>query len=59
MAILDQAETLLDIDLSQVAVRCQQASAHNQLILKNWHEQWFINMDKDFEIAYQKALALQ
>lgn len=59
MAILDQAETLLDIDISQVATRCQQASAHNQLILKNWHKQWFINMDKDFEIAYQKALALQ
>lgn len=59
MAILEQAETLLDIDISQVTSQCQRAGAHNQLILKNWHKQYFINMDKDFEIAYQKALALQ
>jgi hypothetical protein len=57
-AILDQAQELMNLDMSAIIPRCIAACDHNRSILQKWNHNWFINMDKDFEIVRQKALAL-
>jgi hypothetical protein len=56
--MLDIMESMMDLNIPSVTNRCMQASKHNQSILKTWHENWAVNMDRDLEIARQKALAL-
>jgi hypothetical protein len=58
MAILDLAEKLMNLDMSAIIDRCIAACDHNRSMLQSWNQNWFINMDKEFEIARQKALAL-
>lgn len=58
VAILELSEQLLELDIKKIASRCHDASKHNQALLKTWESNWFINMDRDFEIARQKAIAL-
>lgn len=58
MAMLDQAEKLMHLNIKKISERCAAAATHNQQILKTWNNQWFINMKKDLEIAQQKVLAL-
>jgi hypothetical protein len=45
-------------DISTVTNRCQQASQHNQNLLQSWHGDWQVNIEHDYELARQKALAL-
>jgi hypothetical protein len=58
VAILELSDQLMELDIKKIASRCHEASKHNQSLLKTWNNNWVINMDRDFEIARQKALAL-
>lgn len=58
VCILDQMKLLASLDIELIVARCIQASNHNQSILKMWHDVFATNIDKDFELACQKALAL-
>jgi hypothetical protein len=56
--ILDIMESMMELDMESITDRCIQASKHNQSILKTWYNSWEININRDLEIARQKALAL-
>lgn len=59
LSILSVSEKLMNIDIEQSWLRCQQASKHNQNILKNWADNWADNISNDFRLAEEKARALQ
>jgi hypothetical protein len=56
--MLDIAQQMVHWDISTVTNRCQQASQHNQNLLQSWHGDWQVNIEHDYELARQKALAL-
>jgi hypothetical protein len=56
--MLDIAQQMVHWDISIVVNRCQQASQHNQNLLQSWHRDWQVNIEHDYELARQKALAL-
>lgn len=58
IAILNQANNLTAFDVLAHRDRLLRASAHNQALLSQWRQQWFINMEQDFDTATLKAQKL-
>jgi hypothetical protein len=56
VAILDQCQLLVKQPLD--LARCQQAANHNKSLLKSFKDNWLVNIQQDFDLAYQKLLAL-
>jgi hypothetical protein len=56
VAMLDQCQLLVNQPLN--LARCQQAADHNKSLLKSLKDNWLVNIQQDFELAYQKLLAL-
>jgi hypothetical protein len=51
VAILDQCQLLVNQPLN--LARCQQAADHNKSLLKSLKDNWLVNIQQDFELAYQ------
>jgi len=58
VAILDQCEKLVDIDLNKILSRCKQAAKHNKKLLLPMKETWHEKVMQDYEQAKQQCLNL-
>jgi hypothetical protein len=58
VAILDECEKLVAINVPDILSRCQQAVEHNKSVLKSMNDVWLINIMEDFKQAQQKLIDL-
>jgi hypothetical protein len=58
IAILDECEKLVAINVPDILSRCQQAVEHNKSVLKSMNDVWEINIMEDFKQAQQRLMDL-
>lgn len=54
LKILEIAEKMFTLDISKVVKRCEEASLHNQSLMKAWNSKWFATMNNEFKIVQHK-----